>query len=309
MQQYPLITIVGGSGFLGRHVVKQLAAAGFRLRILSRDAVGAEFLKTAATVGQIATQYADITKPETLQGKFDGSWAVLNLVSILHESGRQQFKAINVEGARAIAEHAKKAGAERFIQISALGVERAGDTKYGSTKLAGETAVREAFPGATIFRPSLLIGPEDRFFQRFARMSLLVPALPLINGGKTKFQPTLVSDVALAITTALKLPETAGKTYELGGPEVLSFKDMLERMRAVINRRVCLVNLPGGMAKLAGALFGLWPFTPPLTVDQVKLLAHDNVVGAQALGYAALNIQPASVTAALPHLLARYTKQ
>lgn len=309
MQQYPLITIIGGSGFLGRHLVKQLAAAGFRLRILSRDAVGAEFLKTAATIGQIATQYADITRPETLAGKFDGSWAVINLVSILHESGRQRFAAINVTGARVVAEQAKAAGAERFIQISALGVEQATDTKYGRTKLAGETAVREAFPGATIIRPSLLVGPEDRFFQRFARMSLLAPALPLIGGGKTKFQPTLVNDVALAIATALNLPETAGKTYELGGSEVLTFKEMLERMRAVTNRRVCLLNLPAGMAKLAGMLFGLWPFTPPLTTDQVKLLKHDNVVSANALGYGALNIQPHSVTAALPHLLSRYIKQ
>ncbi len=202
MTQYPLVTIVGGSGFLGRHTVKLLAAAGYRLRILVRDTIEAEFLKTAATVGSIAIEHVDITRPETLAGKFAGSDAVVNLVSIAYEGGRQKFRAINVEGARAIAAEAKKAGAKHFVHISALGVERMGDTKYGATKLAGEQAVREAFPTATILRPSLMVGPEDRFFQRFARLSMIAPALPLIGGGNTKFQPVLVTDVALPFSIA-----------------------------------------------------------------------------------------------------------
>lgn len=308
MQQYPLITIVGGSGFVGRHLIKQLAREGYRIRVLVRDAVAAEFLKTAGMVGQIVPQYADITRPETLTGKFAGSWAVINLVSILHESGRQTFKTINVEGARAVAEAARQAGAERFIHISALGIEQTGDTKYGRTKRQGEDAVRAAFPSATIFRPSLIIGPEDQFFQRFARMALVLPALPLIGGGKTQFQPVLVTDVAAAIATALKNPASAGEIYELGGPEVLSLRAMLERMRAVTRRHFRLISLPCGIAKLIGRIASLLP-NPPLTADQVKLLAHNNTVTPGADGFAALGITPGSVTHALPSLLSRYVRE
>lgn len=307
MQTYPLITIVGASGFVGRHLVKKLATRGYRLRVLSRDTVAAEFLKTAGSVGQVVPQYADITRADTLAGKFDGSWAVINLVSILHESGRQTFEAVNVDGAKAVAESARAAGAQRFVQISALGVQQAGDTRYGSTKHRGEAAVRAAFPGATILRPSLIIGPEDRFFQRFARMALLAPALPLIGGGKNKFQPVMVSDVADAIIAALDLPESTGKTYELGGNEVLSFKDMLQRMLAVTNRKKRLLTLPSGLAALMGRVASLLPGAP-LTADQVKLLRHDNVVTPGADGFAQLGLAPASVTAALPHLLSRFVK-
>jgi uncharacterized protein YbjT (DUF2867 family) len=310
MQDYPLITIVGGSGFVGRHLVKQLAAAGYRLRILSRDAVGAEYLKTAATIGQIATQYADITKPETLAGKFDGSFAVINLASTLQESGRQKFAALNVDGAKAVAAAAKQAGASRFIHVSALGVDHAKNSTYACTKLAGEDAVRQAFAGATIVRPSLIVGPEDGFFQRFGRMSLLAPALPLIYGGKTRFQPTLVSDVAHAIATALATPDSIGKTYELGGAEIFSFKALLERMRAITNRRFCLVSIPAGMASFMGRVASAIPLLPaPITADQVRLLAYDNVLSGQLPGYAALGMEPQSVSAALPQLLARFIKR
>ena len=309
MNQYPLITIVGGSGFLGRHLIKQLARSGYRIRVLSRDAVKAEFVKTAGTVGQIVTQYADITKPETLAGKFDGSWAVINLVSILYERGRQKFHAVNLHGAAAVADAARAAGAARFIQISALGVERAADSKYASTKKAGEDAVRAAFPGATILRPGLLVGAEDRFFQRFARLSLLLPALPLIGGGKSLFQPTLVTDVAAAIAAALADASSIGQTYELAGPEAYSFKEWMERLRGMINRRFCLVNLPVGLASFMGRLASLSPFPPLLTADQVKLLGHDNVMNSGAAGYAALGMQPHLVSAALPAMLTRYVKE
>ena len=305
---YPLVTVVGGSGFVGRHTVKALAAAGYRVRVLVRDTVGAEFLKTSATVGQIAIEYADITRPETLAGKFAGSDAVVNLVSILAESGRQKFDAINVGGAQAIAAEAKAAGAKQFIQISALGVAKATDTKYGATKLAGEEAVKTEFPTATILRPSLIIGPEDGFFQRFARMALIAPALPLIGGGKTKFQPVLVTDVAAAIVAALKNPDAAGKTYELAGHTVYSFRELLELMGRVINRRLCLVYLPRFAARLMAGAFSLTPFPAPITADQVKLLAHDNVLSDGALTLANLGIKPASIEVALPTLLARFIK-
>lgn len=308
MQTYPLITVVGGSGFVGRHLIKQLAREGYRVRVLTRDTIAAEFLKTAGSVGQIVPQYADITRPDTLEGKFDGSWAVINLVGILYESGRQKFKSVQIDGARAVAEHAAKAGAERLIQLSALGVDKAANSRYARSKKTGEEAVRHAFPAATILRPSLIIGPEDQFFQRFARMRLLSPILPLIAGGKTLFQPTLVTDVVRAIMTTLAQPESAGQTYELGGPEVLSLKQMLERMGQVIHRKLCLVPLPAALAKLVGAVSSLLPLPPMITVDQVKLLAHNNVVTAGVAGYDALGIAPASVTAALPNLLSRFVK-
>lgn len=308
MTQYPLVTVVGGSGFLGRHLIRHLTRAGFRVRILSRDAVAAEYLKTAGAVGQVVPQYADITRPETLVGKFEGSWAVINLVSILYESGRQKFQAINVDGARRVAEYAHAVGADRLIHISALGIERTGDTQYGSTKKAGEEAVRAAFPNATILRPGLLVGPEDNFFQRFARMGNIAPVLPVVGGGKSLMQPTLVTDVAAAIMQALALPESAGQTYELAGPEAISLRGWLERLRAITNRKYKLVTLPGCVASMMGRVSSLLPFPPVITADQVKLLKHDNVMRDGAAGYAQLGIAPASVTTALPTLLARFVK-
>lgn len=307
MTQYPLITVVGGSGFLGRHLIKQLTRAGFRVRVLTRDTVAAEFLKTAGSVGQVIPQYGDITKPETLAGKFNGSWAVINLVGVLYERGRNSFAQVHEHGARRVAELAHSAGAARFIHVSALGVDRS-DSKYAQSKKAGEAAVRAAFPGATILRPGLMIGPEDQFFQRFARMALLAPALPLIDGGKSKFQPTLVIDVAAAIMHALNMPESAAQTYEIAGSETLSFREWMERLRAITNRKYKLVNLPASIASLMGRVCSLLPFPPVITADQVKSLRHDNVVGSNARTYADLGIAPASVTTALPVLLSRFVK-
>lgn len=308
-QHYPLVTIVGGSGFVGRHTVKAFARAGYRVRVLVRDTVAAEFLKTAATVGQIALEHVDITRPQTLAGKFMGSDVVVNLVSIRHESGRQKFTSINVEGARAIAKAAREAGAKAFVQVSALGVATATDTQYGNTKLAGEQAVRAEFPGAVILRPSLIIGPEDGFFQRFGRMAMVSPVLPLIAGGHTKFQPVLVTDVAQAIVAAAASPEAPGQTYELAGPDVYSFRQLLELMARITNRRPRLVNLPGCLARMKAFFFELLPFAPPITRDQVKLLEHDNIASTSALGMVALGVVPASVEEALPQYLSRYIKQ
>ena len=312
MNQYPLVTIVGGSGFVGRHVVKLLAAEGYRLRVLVRDCVAAEFLKTAATVGQIAIEHADITRPETLAGKLTGSDAVVSLVSILYPSGRQKFNAINVAGARAVAAEAKKAGAKSLVHVSALGIQKTANSAYGRTKLEGETAVSEAFPDATMLRPSLIIGPEDGFFQRFGRMSIVFPILPLIAGGKTKFQPVLVTDVAAAILAAIKNPEARGKTYELAGPQTYSFREMLQLMNRITKRTPRLVSIPTWLAKLQGLacdiLSKITPIPPMITRDQVKLLAHDNVATPGAAGFAALGITPASIETQLPHYLARYVK-
>jgi uncharacterized protein YbjT (DUF2867 family) len=309
MNHYPLITIVGGSGFVGRHAVKLLASQGYRIRVLVRDTVAAEFLKTSATVGQIAIEHADITRPETLAGKFAGSDAVVSLVSILYESGRQKFDAINVAGAKAVAAEAKKAGAKAFIHISALGVQNANDTHYGRTKLAGEAAVREAFHEATFLRPSLIIGPEDGFFQRFGRMSMISPVLPLIAGGKTKFQPVLVTDVAKAILAAIQNADTAGKTYELAGPKTYSFKELLQLMASITNRAPCLVSMPTSFAKLQGFICEHLPMKPMITRDQVALLAHDNVLSGNAPTLESLGITPMNIETMLPEYLSRYVKE
>lgn len=308
MQHYPLITIVGGSGFVGRHTVKLLASAGYRIRVLVRDCIAAEFLKTSGNVGQIVIEHADITRPETLVGKFAGSDAVVSLVSILHESGRQKFDTINIAGAKAVAAEARKAGAKALVHVSALGIENTKDTHYGRTKLAGEAAVREAFPEATFLRPSLIIGPEDGFFQRFGRMSLLSPALPIIAGGKTKFQPVLVTDVAKAILAAIQQPEARGTTYELAGPKVYSMKELLQLMASITKRKPCLISMPTCVANMQGFICELLPMKPMITRDQVKLLAHDNVLSSNAATLQSLGITPTHIEAVLPAYLSRFTK-
>ncbi len=312
MQAYPLVTIVGGSGFVGRHVVKRLAAEGYRIRVLVRDCVAAEFLKTAGTPGQVVIEHADITRPNTLAGKFLGSDAVISLVSILYQSGAQRFNTINIEGASAVAMEAAKAGAKTLIHISSAGIEQAQNTQYGRTKLEGEQAVRQAFPGAIILRPSLIIGPEDGFFQCFGRMSMISPFLPLIGGGKTLYQPVLVTDVAAAISSALTRAEARGKTFELGGPETLSFRAMLETMRSITKRKTRLVSIPFALAYLQAFAMEMVshvsPCPPMLTRDQVKLLKHDNVINPKALGFIDLALAAAPIGSQLPHYLARFVK-
>lgn len=305
---YPLITIVGGSGFVGRHTVKLLAAEGYRLRILVRDTVAAEFLKTSANVGQIAIEHVDITRPETLAGKLNGSDAVVSLVSILYESGRQKFDAINVAGAKAVAAEAAKAGVKALVHVSALGIEASKTTRYGATKLAGEAAVREAFPNATFLRPSLVIGPEDGFFQRFGRMSLISPILPLIAGGKTKFQPVLVTDLAKAIAAAIRSDDARGKTYEIAGPSIYSMRQLLEMMGRLTKRKSRFVSLPACVAGVQGFVCEQLPFTPMITRDQVKLLAYDNVLKPGALALHNLGIAASPIEAMLPDYLSRYVK-
>ena len=231
----------------------------------------------------------------------------MNLVSILAESGRQKFTAINVAGAKAIAEQAVLVQATAFVQISALGVDVA-DANYAKTKRAGEDAVRAVFRQATILRPSLIIGPEDGFFQRFARLSMLAPALPLIGGGHTQFQPVLVGDVAQAIYAAATNAAFAGKTYELAGEKTYSFRALLELMLRIIKRPTRLVSLPVCVAKVMGFFSELLPLPPVITRDQVRLLKFDTVATAGALNFHSLGIAPQSVEAALPELLARYIK-
>ncbi len=308
MTHTPIITLIGGSGFLGRYVARRLAKAGYRLRIICRNPDAAAHLKTAGDVGQIALVAGNIARPETLRGKLDGSFAVINLVGVLFESGKQNFTALHAKGAETLALMARDSGAQRFIQISSLGVDRAADSAYARTKLLGEKAVLAAFPAATILRPSVVFGAEDNFFNQFAQMASLAPALPLIGGGKTRFQPVYVDDVAAAVEASLNDETTMGETYELGGPRVYSFREILEYILRTTNRRRYLAPLPMALASMIGAASEILP-RPPLTRDQVRLLKYDNIVSPGARSFAHLGITPTAVETIVPGYLARYNRK
>ncbi|MDZ4737038.1 MAG: complex I NDUFA9 subunit family protein [Rhodospirillaceae bacterium] len=301
------VTIFGGSGFVGRYVVQQLARRDWVIRVAARRPAQAQFLKPLGHVGQITPVAANIRDDASVAACIEGSDAVVNLVGILYSKGRQSFEAVHVDGAKRIATAARNAGASRLIQMSALGANQDSIADYARSKAGGEIAVREAFPGATIVRPSIIFGPEDSFFNRFAGMARIAPALPLIGGGKTRFQPVYVGDVAAAIATMLDKPETAGRTYELGGPETLDFRALMERMLVEIDRRRVLVPVPFWAASLKASFLGLLP-VPPLTRDQVRLLRSDNIVGGSQPGFASLGIEPTAMTAILPTYLRRYRR-
>lgn len=300
-----VVTVVGGTGFLGRYVVRELAKAGYTVRVLCRHPEAGLFLKTAGHIGQVVLQKGDITRPETLAGKLDGSCAVINLVGALYERGRQNFAALHSQGAERLAKEAAKVGAERFIHISAIGVDKSQNAKYARTKANGEKAVKAAFEGATILRPSIMFGAEDNFYNQFARMARCSPALPLIGGGKTRFQLVFVADVARAIVACVKDKATMGQTYELGGPRVYSFREIQEYILAETNRHRALVSLPFGVASIIGVIGEFMP-TPVLTRDQVQLLKYDNVVDRDAKTLADLGISATPVEMVVPGYLARY---
>jgi uncharacterized protein YbjT (DUF2867 family) len=300
-----LATVFGGSGFIGRYVVRNLAREDWLVRAAVRRPDEALFLKTAGAVGQVTPIAANVRDRASVARAIAGAEAVINLVGILHESGRQKFRAVQADGARIIAEEAAKAGARRLVHISAIGADPNSDSAYGRSKAEGEAAVRQAFPNATILRPSIVFGPEDGFFNRFARMAMLSPALPLIGGGKTRFQPVYVGDVAEAVMKAIERPEAAGKTYELAGPKVYSFAELMRLMLAEIGRRRLLVPLPFPIASLMGGVAQCLP-SPPLTADQVRLLKRDNVPSAGSAGLTDLGIAPTAVEAIIPTYLDRY---
>lgn len=304
-----IITIVGGTGFLGQYVVRELAKAGYRLRIISRDPQGAMLLKTAGDLGQITLTYGDLRKPETIAPQLAGSFAVINLSGILFEKWGQKFTQLHALGPEKLAQAAYAQGVERFIHISALGVDKATDSLYARSKLQGERAVQAAFPRATILRPSVVFGPEDNFLNLFARMMMIAPVLPLlIGGGHTKFQPVFAGDVARAVASALEKDEALGVVYELGGPEVFSFRQILEYIRTQTGRATRLVSLPFGAASFFAAFAELSPFRPLLTRDQVKLLQYDNVVSTRQSGLYDLGVAPTALEVIAPDYLARYRK-
>ena len=276
-----LVTIFGGSGFVGRHLVRVLAKAGWRVRVAVRRPDLAFHLQPLGAVGQIHAVQANIRNRESIARAIAGSDAVVNLVGILAESGRNKFASVQAQGARFVAEEAARAGITNFVQLSAIGADANSASEYASSKAAGEAAVLAAIPTAVILRPSIIFGPEDQFFNRFAQMARFSPALPLIGGGETKFQPVYVGDVALAAQAALEGRAKAGTTYELGGPEVRSFKSLISYILTLTNRSRLPLPLPFPIAKLLGSVLECLP-GKFLTVDQVTLLEKDNVVSAAA---------------------------
>lgn len=297
-----LITVFGGSGFLGRHIIPRLAREGWIIRVAARDTRAAQFLKMFGDPGQIVPVATDVTRPDSVKAAVTDADAVINLVGILFPSGRNKFDEVHAQGAANVAAAARDAGASRLIQMSAIGADTDSEAVYARTKAAGEQAARAAFPAVTILRPSVVFGPEDDFFNRFASLARLLPVLPVFE---SKFQPVYVGDVADATVKALDDPATCGKTYELGGPRVISYREVMDIVLAETGRGRWLVPLPLSIASIQ-AWFFEWLPVPPLTRDQVKLLGVDNVVSANALGLKDLGIAPTAVEAIVPTYLASY---
>jgi uncharacterized protein YbjT (DUF2867 family) len=311
-----LVTVFGGSGFIGRHVVKELSNFGWRIRVACRHPNLARDLRSLGGSGQIELIQANLRDPHTISVAIEGADAVVNLVGILAESGDQTFATIMSQGAGAVAEAASKAGVMRFVHISALGARKYSPSAYARSKAEGEAAVREFVPQAIIFRPSIVFGPEDDFFNRFATMARLMPVLPLV-GAETRFQPVFVDDVARAVALALDGKAISGATYELGGPDVKSFRDLVQFVCEVSGRRRRIVSLSFEIGALmaratqfaSGVSLGLFPKSLSMTTDQVELLRADNVVSdeAKAAGTTleGLGITPRSIAAIVPTYLNR----
>jgi NADH dehydrogenase len=299
--------VLGGSGFIGRYVVQRLAARGDVVPVGCRHAEEAKFLMTLGNVGQIAALNVTIDDEQRLPAFLAGNDALVNCVGILRQNGSQTFERAHHLGPARMARLAREAGVERLVHISAIGVDPRSPSAYARTKAAGEAAVRDAFPTATILRPSVVFGPEDQFFNRFAAIAMISPALPLIGGGRTRFQPVYVGDVADAVLKCLEDPATAGRTYELGGPRIYTFRELLELLLGEIRRKRLLIGLPFGAAAFQARLMSILP-NPPLTPDQVELLKRDNVVSSGALTLATLGISATAVEGILPSYLDRFRR-
>jgi uncharacterized protein YbjT (DUF2867 family) len=319
MRKGRLATVFGGSGFIGRHVVQALVRNGWRIRIGCRRPDLAVDMQTLGEPGQVELVQADLRDPHTIRIALEGADAAVNLVGILTESGDQTFTTIMSQGARAVAEAAAKAGITRFVQVSAIGARQNSPSAYARSKAEGEAAVRDLVPQAVIFRPSIVFGPEDDFFNRFATMARLMPLLPLV-GADTWFQPVFVDDVAQAIALALDGKATPGTTYELGGPEAKTFRELVQYVCEVTQRRRPIISLPFETGMLMASAtqiaskfsFGLFPKLLSMTTDQVELLKRDNVVSdeANAAGTTleGLGITPHSIEAIVPAYLNRDSK-
>ncbi|WP_425088898.1 complex I NDUFA9 subunit family protein [Stappia sp.] len=304
-----LVTVFGGSGFLGRHVVRALARRGYRVRVAVRRPDLAEHVQPLGAVGQIMPVQANLRHRWSVDRAVQGADAVVNLVGILYEAGAQSFDAVQTFGPRAVAEAARADGIDTVVHVSAIGADPESPSVYGRSKAMGEAGVFETVPEAVVFRPSIVFGPEDGFFNRFASMARMSPVLPLVGGGVTRFQPVFVGDVAEAVAMAVDGQTARGTIYELGGPEIKTFRECLELMLEVIRRKRLLVTLPFSVARVQASVLQLLP-NPMLTVDQVELLKSDNVVSEAAIADGrtldGLGIEARTLMAILPTYLERF---
>jgi NADH dehydrogenase len=306
-----LVTIFGGSGFVGRYIARRMAKEGWRVRVAVRRPNEALFVRPYGVVGQVEPVACNIRDDASVRAVLQGADAVVNCVGILNKSGKNSFDAVQAEGAGRIARIAAAEGVEHLVQISAIGADPQSDSNYSRTKGEGEAAVLAAFPGAVILRPSIIFGTEDGFFNRFASMSRMGPILPVV-GANTRFQPVYVDDVAQAAVKGVR-GQAAPGVYELGGPEVDTFRGLMRRMLTVIKRRRAVVNVPFWVANIMGFAFDMLQAVTlglienkVITRDQVRNLRRDNVVSAGARGLADLGIQPTAMEAVLPDYLWRF---
>ncbi|OSQ40298.1 complex I NDUFA9 subunit family protein [Thalassospira mesophila] len=318
-----IITVFGGSGFVGRYIVKRLLEAGYNVRVPTRYFERTKKLKPMGYLGQMVPVHCDIKDTDAIRRAVDGADGVINLVGVLYERGASSFMNMHVLAAKNIAEASKAAGVKTFVHMSALGANKNPHSLYATSKLAGEKAVRAAFPEAVIFRPSVVFGPEDNFLNKFASMSRFLPVIPVVGTpalphvdlgkgsvdffgeGGPKFQPAYVGDVADAFFKAVEDKHLAGQTFELGGPETYSFLQVLEDIRALTRQRVCLLPVPFWLASIMAFFLQFLP-KPPLTTDQVRLLKTDNVVSDDAKGFADLGIVPNCIETIAPTYLKRF---
>ncbi|MHA6265657.1 complex I NDUFA9 subunit family protein [uncultured Aliiroseovarius sp.] len=305
-----LVTIYGGSGFVGRYIARRMAKQGWRVRVAVRRPNEALFVKPYGAVGQVEPILCNIRDDASVRDAMRGADAVVNCVGVLNSIGKNNFDAVHHEGAERVARIAAEQGVGRLVQLSAIGADTESDSEYSQTKAQGEAGVLAAFPDAVILRPSVIFGQEDEFFNRFAGMTRFGPILP-ITGGSTRFQPVFVDDVAAAAEKAV-LGQAAPGIYELGGPEVLTLRALIDVMLDEVQRRRWVINLPSGIARLQAGVFDFIQWISgglikaPLTRDQVRSLAHDNVVADDAKGFAELGISPTAMEAILPDYLWRY---
>lgn len=305
-----LVTIYGGSGFVGRYIARRMAKEGWRVRVAVRNPNEALFVKPYGVVGQVEPVFCNIRDDASVAAVMNGADAVVNCVGILAETGKNTFDAVQADGTERVARIASEAGVAKLVQISAIGADTESESEYSRTKGEGEAAVVAAFPGAVILRPSIIFGTEDGFFNRFAGMTRFGPVLPVV-GADTQFQPVWVDDVAQAAVASITKDVDAG-VYELGGPDVYTFREMMQVMLTVIKRRRLILNIPFGIANIIAPIAGAVQFLSlgivkaPITKDQVINLRKDNVVGADSAGFAAFGIEPTNLEAVLPDYLWRF---
>src|SRR4051794_4832933 len=297
-------TVFGGSGFIGRYIVQRLAAKGYVVRVAGRDTEKSKDLMVTGVVGQVVPLYVSLSNLPTVARACEGAEVAINLLGILAERRSGDFRRIHAEGAGAIGRAAAAAGVRRLVHISALGADPASPSLYGQTKAAGEAALREAFPHATVLRPSIVFGQEDQFFNRFGSMAMTLPFMPVISGD-TRFQPVYVGDVADAAVSALEREDAPGATYELGGPRIYTFRELLMWILHETRRHRALINIPPGVARFQARVGELVP-GKPFTRDQLLMLQRDNVVTPGQPGLPELGILPTPIDLVVPEYLARY---